>query len=133
MDISPEVYVLADVLGFSLYLQPDRTLDCKGTRTMVFDDLVFDVPVQGISSCIGKDAAAILVRTIGNLGLLLVAGYEKSSTVVLFVVDFARMGKPEGIMEAKGILDPREAVALMGDAIVARYAKGATKKWSKIA
>ncbi len=130
--ITTEIYTLADVLGFTLYVQPDQSLKCKGTQTRVFGDLVFDVPVEIVSSCVSKDAAAVLVRAIGNLGLLLVAGHEKSSTVVLFVVDFARMGKPEGIMEDKGISDPRKAPDLMGEAIVARYAKGATKKWDKI-
>lgn len=126
-----EVYTLADALGLSLYLRGDK-ITCKAVKTLVFDDLVFDVPVKVISSCIGTDSAAILVRTIGNLGLLMVAGYEKTSTVAMFIVDFARMGMPENIMESNGLTDPRGSVVLMENAIVAKYTKGASKKWSKV-
>ena len=129
--ITPEIYTLADVLGMTLTLEGGTRITAKGTRTRVFGDLTFDVPVVVISSCVAADAAAILVRTIGNLGLLFVAGHEKTSTVVLFVVDFARMGKPENIMEEAGTADPRKAPELMGKAIVATYAKGASKKWDR--
>ena len=129
--ITPEIYTLADVLGFTLYVQPDQSIKCKGSQTRVFGDLIFDVPVDVISSCVTKDSAAILVRTMGNLGLLFIAGYEETSTVVLFVVDFAKMDSPEGIFEKQNTKDPKFAAELLEDAIVALYAKGASKKWER--
>ena len=131
-EVPTSVYTLADALGFPITMRPSRTLIMTDIRKMNFDGLEFTVGVQIVSSCVMAATAAMLVRTTGNLGLLLVAGYEKSATVSLFVVDFALMGTPEGIMEKERLTNPCGAVGLMKEAIVVRYDRVSPKRWTRV-
>lgn len=132
LTINMGMYYIADALGMILHLRPDGGLSCNDPKTIHLAGLNLKVPVIGISSKTDNSSAALLLRTLGNLGILLIAGATQSAKVRLFVVDFARMGMPENIMENSTLLDPLAAHTLMTKAIVAEYRQGSNETWEKI-
>lgn len=124
------LYAIADHLGVCMRLSALGELTGSEEKTLKLDlDLDLKFPVKVISSVVQRYQAAVLYRTVGNLGVLAIAIGSRGDTLTVSVIDFARMGKPERIFEQYPDLVPEQCLDQLGEAAVATYVKGVNKKW----
>ena len=123
---SATVQVLSNAIGFPISVHPGNVLMCTGVRALDLGGLQFSVDVKIVSSCVSNHAVAVILRVLGNLGLLMVSDndfeYQSSSSFLdVFVVDFAKTNTPEGILERGNISDPEDAIVFLQGAIITKY------------
>jgi len=125
-------YSLADALGCTLKVTPNDTLAMSGSQKITLGyGMPVDVPLRIVSSLVTKTQAIALCTTMGQLGLLAVAGdVGRPDFLTLYMVNLKGFDY-EGRFEREGWKTDSEVLAALAPHLVQAYAFKNTG-WKKI-
>jgi hypothetical protein len=131
------IYGMADVLGMSIqWDKKTNRLTGEGERIVLFESLPIRFKQKVVSSAVvGKDAM-VIVRVVGNLYLLVCAVGKarlEDPEVSLFLLNLAKMDKPEGWLEAEKPDSIEAAVKRLGKGVAAAFLRDSKFKWKPLA
>ena len=129
----PSVFLMADALGMQLmHYASDDAICGDQERDINLGGLRLKVPMKVVSSSIYRDAHAIIVKTLGNLALLLVAQVDARGrdTLDLYLLNLAKMDKADGFLGRHASV--KSVLALLRPAMVKRFTKIGVNEWGEI-
>ena len=127
------VYSLCDALGMNVDIDP-ASLVVAGSmaRTIKVGDLAMEVPLKVVASQIDAKGYILLVRSKGNLAILITAKSAKQFDAMTFdLLNVAKMGNACAAFFERfpAPVSPAEARADLGNAIVKSFKKISRNEW----
>lgn len=123
MSISePHMWELADGLMITLKVDKEGRVHTEGTHRVDFDGVTIPIKMKCLSSRLGKDWSAVLVRIMGNLVAFAHVGHGSAKLTVV-LMDIAKMPAVERILETSRPATPGDFVTAHKAAVVGTYSR----------
>jgi len=136
-----EVYSIADALHMTLGVT-DTEITGSSEKEVDLGVMKLTVPYKVVSSLRTPKNEAVLVRSIGNIALLIISKYHDKHPLTLFMIDIAKLGVvPEGCLEKwNSEVGPPGSIPIMpseikdkvSKAVVAEFNKTENHQWLRV-
>jgi hypothetical protein len=127
-----DLWELSDSLGVPLDVLGD-IISSRASKEVNVGGLKVPVPLHVVSSAPTRTGPMVICRSLGNLGVMAAVRYKAGATCTVWVLDLAKMGKPERMLEDMGRVDTAQTVVdYLRPAIVQQFDKDAKFCWHRV-
>jgi hypothetical protein len=127
-----DLWELADSIGIPIEVNSRDVITGQQTQTVTVAGLKIPVPFKVVSSAVINRAPVVICRSLGNLGFLAAVRYKAGAPTTIWVLDLAKMGKPEGFLEVRAVASVHDVVEELRPAIVEQFDKDSQFRWHKV-
>ncbi|MCL4743851.1 MAG: hypothetical protein KJZ83_00400 [Burkholderiaceae bacterium] len=130
------VYALADSLNMKIELQSaEPQLRGEKQFNLEIGGLSVPIKVKIVSALLNNSNHMIIVKVMGNLALLMIAGNDRNlkTQIEVHVLNLAKMGQVKGWLERNQSATSAGARSLLDKAIVKSFDRRGKAKWTAAA